>query len=172
VAEAPTTPPDNLRDRDHQHQDRFSRRDTFVRGNVLGSGFGPAQEAVIRGYRLAGAGIGFEITIGVSHSTGGFSGTMTVPGNTTNGVYRLEVTCSTQDRYLGDSEVPFTVDGLQIVTMTTSSTTTTSTWSGLTAVPAPAPGRPLRGTATLTVTACWPRSSRALRRRSRRRDES
>jgi hypothetical protein len=98
-------------------------------GTCWAAGFGAAQQASIHGYRVVGPGIApfnFSITTNVNQSTGGISGTITVPGDASNGAYSLAVFCSTQDQNLGWGETPFTVDGPMITTTTTTSSTTTS----------------------------------------------
>ncbi|WP_421118831.1 hypothetical protein ACE2AJ_15890 [Aquihabitans daechungensis] len=111
-----------------------------------------AQFGSVRGFRIAGPGIGpfdFMILVSVHPSTGAVSGTITVPGDAPNGAYRLEIGCSTQDQLLGTGTVPFTVDGPQITT-TTSAVTSTRPSGAPTTVPIPIPARPVSGRAAFT----------------------
>jgi len=93
-------------------------------GTCWSSALNAAQEALVTGYLVAGPGITepftFWVTVPVSQTAGAFSGTIAVPGNAPNGAYGLSVACSTQDQALGRGETPFSVDGPQITTTTSS----------------------------------------------------
>ncbi|WP_421118832.1 hypothetical protein ACE2AJ_15895 [Aquihabitans daechungensis] len=110
------------------------------------------QEATVTGYLVAGQGPPFQFwyTLPAHPTTGSFTGGIRVPGNAPNGAYHLSVSCGYLDMFYGrdDTPAPFTVDGPQI-------TTTTST--PLRATPHGDPGTahapaavPVRGVATLT----------------------
>jgi hypothetical protein len=118
-------------------------------GTCWSSALNAAEFGSVRGFLVAGQGLGpfdFSILVAVNHNTGAIAGSIAIPGNAPNGAYRLEVSCHTQDQYLGDGEVPFTVDGPQIIT-TTSSVPPRVTSSAPTAPP---PARPLSTTAEFT----------------------
>jgi hypothetical protein len=121
-------------------------------GTCWAAGFGAAQQASIHGYRVVGPGItpfNFSITINVNQSTGGISGSITVPGDAPNGAYSLAVFCSTQDQNLGWGETPFTIDGPMITTTTTTSTTASAPLRSEPDIE-PDPAMPQRGRAVLT----------------------
>jgi hypothetical protein len=122
---------------------------TFA-GTCWSSAVGVAQIATVRGFRYVPLGSGvtpfmFAIRRAPDHATGVVRGSIRVPGDAPNGAYRLEISCFTEDQGLGRDEVPFTVDGPQITT-TTSSTPLRAERHGV----EPPPASPQRGTADFT----------------------